>query len=73
MESWIEWARGPAFIFALSFMLLGLMRHVALTVWEIFSAVRRAGDKSLPYRQICTATLKWMLPVDKVRTRCSSA
>ena len=67
MESWIEWARGPAFIFAVSFMLLGLIRHVSLTIWEVVRAMRRAGDKSLPYRQICIATLKWLLPVDKLK------
>jgi len=33
MESWIEWARGPAFLFAFGFMLLGLTRHVLLTLW----------------------------------------
>jgi len=65
MESWIEWARGPAFIFAFSFMLLGLIRHVALTIWEVARAMRRAGDKSLPYRQICIATVKWLVPIYK--------
>lgn len=67
MESWIEWARGPAFIFAFSFMLLGLIRHVCLTIWEVVRAMYRAGDKSLPYRQICTATLKWLFPIDKLK------
>jgi len=65
MESWIEWARGPAFLFAFSFMLLGLMRHVVLTLWEVARAVYRAGDKSLPYRRIGIVTLKWLFPVDK--------
>jgi len=65
MESWIEWARGPAFIFAFSFMLLGLTRHVFLTIWEVVRAMRRAGDKSLPYRQIGIATAKWLVPIDK--------
>ncbi len=67
MESWIEWARGPAFVFAFGFMLLGLIRHAVLTAWELVRAMRRAGDKSLPYRRICIATLKWLLPVDKLK------
>ncbi len=67
MESWIEWARGPIFIFALSFMVLGLVRHVSLTIWEVARAMYRAGDKSLPYRQVCIATLKWLFPVDKLK------
>lgn len=66
MESWVEWARGPAFIFAFAFMLLGLIRHAALTVWEVTTAMRRAGDKTLPYRRILVATLKWLFPVGKL-------
>jgi len=69
MESWIEWARGPAFMFALVFMLLGLARHVALTVWEVARAVYRAGDKTFPHRQILIATLKWLFPVEKLKDR----
>jgi nitrate reductase gamma subunit len=67
MEAWLEWARGPAFIFALSFMLLGLARHVLLTLWETYRVMQRAGDKQLPYKQIFTATLKWLLPAGKLR------
>ena len=69
MESWLEWARGPVFIFALTFMVLGLIRHVALTLWEIGRAMRRAGDKTLPYGQIALATVKWLLPVGKIADR----
>ncbi len=69
MESWLEWARGPAFLFALAFMLLGLARHVTLTMWEVTRAMYRAGDKTLPYRQIFMATLKWLFPVEKLRDR----
>ena len=69
MESWVEWARGPAFLFAFSFMLLGLIRHVVLTGWEVIRAMRRAGDKTLPYRQILIATLSWLLPVGKLKDR----
>lgn len=69
METWVEWARGPAFIFAFTFMLLGLIRHATLTVWEVTRAMRRAGDRTLPYRQICIATLKWLFPVGKLKGR----
>jgi nitrate reductase gamma subunit len=66
MDYWLEWARGPAFIFALAFMILGLMRHLALTLWEIYRAWRRAGDKALPYRQIWRSTVKWLFPVGEI-------
>ena len=67
METWLDFARGPVFLFAFSFMILGLIRHLALTIWEIAKAMRRAGDKTWPYRQVCIATVKWLFPVDKVK------
>jgi len=69
MESWLEWARGPAFMFALTFMVLGLLRHVVLTAWEVARAMQRAGDKTMPYRKVCVTTLKWLFPIGKVRDR----
>ena len=66
MDYWIEWVRGPAFIFSLSFMILGLARHLALTIWEIFRTYRRAGDKSLPFRQIVQSTLQWLFPTGRI-------
>lgn len=69
METWLQWARGPVFLLAFSFMALGLIRHVVLTAWEMARAVRRAGDKNIPYGQLIVATLKWLLPVGKLRSR----
>jgi len=54
---------------ALVFAVLGLGRHVVMTVWEIVRVVRRAGDKSIPARQVLVATLRWLFPVDRVRNR----
>ena len=69
MEAWLDWARGPAFWAALTFMVLGLLRRVAITVWEIVRALRRAGDKDLPSRQVLAATLRWVVPVDRLANR----
>lgn len=66
MEYWLEWARGPAFVFAFAFMILGLARHAGLTLWEIYRAWRRAGDKTLPFRQIWKSTAKWLFPVGEI-------
>lgn len=66
MEFWLEWARGPAFVFAFAFMILGLARHLAITLWEICRVWRRAGDKTLPLRQIWRSTLKWLFPVGEI-------
>lgn len=67
MQVWLEWARGPIFTFAVAFMVLGLLRQVVITAWEMARVLRRAGDKSVPYSQILKATLKWLMPVSKVR------
>jgi nitrate reductase gamma subunit len=66
MDYWVEWARGPAFIFSFAFMILGLVRHLVVTLWETGASWRRAGDKSLPLRQIARSTLQWLFPAGKI-------
>lgn len=73
MEAWIEWARGPLFWAALTFMVLGLLRHLVLTLWEIRRAVRRAGDKDIPYKKVAVATVKWLVPFDKMGNRVATS
>lgn len=67
MDALIEWARGPVFAFALTFMLAGLARHVLVTLWEMRKTMRRAGDKSLAYGPALRATLRWLFPLGKLR------
>ena len=67
METLIEWARGPVFIFSITFMVLGLLRHILLTAWETYRIIDRAGDKNMPYQQVWRATVKWLFPLDKIR------
>jgi nitrate reductase gamma subunit len=67
MEAWLEWARGPAFVFAFSFMVLGLIRHVVLTIAAACKHLRRAGDPSLAYSKLARTTLDWLIPVKKIR------
>ena len=67
MEAWLEWARGPAFVFAFSFMVLGLIRHAVLTFLGMRKHLKRAGDPSLPYSKLMRTTLEWMVPVRKIR------
>jgi nitrate reductase gamma subunit len=69
LDAWLEWARGPFFWAALTFMGLGLGRLLVITIWQIVRAMRQAGDKSLPSRQLTQATLKWLVPIDRVRNR----
>jgi nitrate reductase gamma subunit len=67
MEAWLEWARGPAFVFAFSFMVLGLVRHAVLTIAAMRKHLRRAGDPSLAYSKLTRTTLDWMVPVRKIK------
>jgi len=67
MEHLVAWARGPAFIFSFTFMVLGLLRHLALTFWQFSRAWRKAGDKSLPLKKVALETLRWMFPVNCLR------
>jgi len=69
LEAGIEWARGPLFRAAATFMILGLLRHAAITLWEMSKIMYRAGDKVLPWRQVFIATLKWLFPIGQLRNR----
>jgi nitrate reductase gamma subunit len=67
MEAWLEWARGPVFVFSFAFMVLGLVRHVVITVAEMYRTMKRAGDPSLAYRKVIGLTVAWLVPVGKIR------
>lgn len=69
MEVWLQWARGPLFWTALAFMILGLLRHLGLTVWEGAQAYRRAGDKVFPVGKLVETTFKWLIPVGRLKNR----
>lgn len=69
MEAWLTFARGPVFIFAFSFMVLGYMRHLLINLWEMRRNMRRAGDKTLPNSQLIVATLKWLFPIGKIKNQ----
>ena len=69
MQVWLQWARGPMFWAALTFMVMGLVRHVAITAWGIARVICRAGDKRIPFRQVLAATLGWLAPLGQWRNR----
>jgi nitrate reductase gamma subunit len=53
----------------LAFMVLGLIRHIVVTVSEMMKMVGRAGNKDVAYRQVFAATMKWLFPVGQLRQR----
>lgn len=69
MEVWLQLAKGPLFWVAFVVMLLGLGRHLALTLYEARRAYRRAGDKEIPTRRIFHETMRWLVPWTRLRNR----
>ncbi len=69
MDGWLHLARGPLFQAALAFMVLGLVRQLALTLWNARRTWRRAGDRTLPTALVARATLRWLVPVAHLRER----
>jgi nitrate reductase gamma subunit len=66
MPTWLILAKGPAFFFVLTVFVLGLLRLIVLTIWDIAAAIHRAGDKRLPYGQIVRLTLSWLIPITRL-------
>jgi len=67
MDTWLELASGPIFQFALLFMILGLLRRVALATIATVRAIRKANDKNIPYKTIMKVTISWLMPVNKIK------
>ena len=69
IASLTDWLRGPVFWAALTFMVLGLGRHLVITLWGVVRTWRQAGDKSLPTRQVIGATLRWIFLTQGLKNR----
>ncbi|MEW6744325.1 MAG: hypothetical protein AB1486_16345 [Planctomycetota bacterium] len=69
LDFWIEWAEGPAFRFAIAICLLGLLRHVVLTVLWARRTYSLAGDKVVPWKAVRQSTLSWLFPVRHIQHR----
>ena len=63
MDAWLDFARGPLFRFAIAVLVLGVLRHIVLAIVSIRTALGRAGDKSLPWKQLRRTTLAWIFPL----------
>ncbi len=69
MDAWIELARGPLFRVCATVCILGLVYRLGVTITQIVTAWRRAGDPRLPLADILTATVKWIVPVRLLNQR----
>jgi hypothetical protein len=66
---WLQWARGPLFWGCLTFLVLGLLRHLVLTTWEAVRATRPTREGAVPYREAMTAALRCLSPIGTIRGR----
>ena len=69
MEQLLEFSKGPLFRLTFAIMVLGLARVLILDLLEIFRAYRRAGDKTVPWGQVITRSIEWLVPVRLVFKR----
>ena len=63
MEAVIEFLRGPLFRFAVAVVVLGLARHVVLSLVDFFKARSRANDRDFKIRTVVWRTLVTLNPV----------
>ncbi len=66
MESLIDFARGPLFRFSFIIMLLGLARVIFLDLFGAYTAYRKAGDKTMPWKLIISRGLEWLFPIKRI-------
>ncbi len=66
MPTWLILAKGPVLRFTLAVLVLGLLRLIIISIWEMVAAIRRAGDQRIPYRQIIQQTISWLFPIRRL-------
>jgi len=66
MEELLAFLKGPLLTFVVLILVLGLIRQVVLTVWTLIEAIRRAGDRNIPYARVLLNTAIWMFPVTRL-------
>jgi nitrate reductase gamma subunit len=69
MDQWIDWARGPVFLFCLAFCILGLARLLLLFGWSTVRTWLSAGDPDLPIRRVLKLTLRFLFPFKSLSQR----
>jgi nitrate reductase gamma subunit len=64
----LDFARGPLFRFTFALMVLGLGRVFVLDIIGAIEAYRRAGDRTVPWKQAAVKTLGWVFPMKRIAT-----
>jgi nitrate reductase gamma subunit len=66
MESALEFAKGPLFVFTFVYMILGLLRQVFLQVAQMKDVLDRLSYKAFPVLKNLKLFIEWMLPVGHI-------
>jgi nitrate reductase gamma subunit len=66
MPTWLVLANGPIARFVAVVLALGLLRLAILSVWGMIAAVRRAGDRRIPFVPALRETVSWLFPVRRI-------
>jgi nitrate reductase gamma subunit len=66
MEDLLAFLKGPLLIFVVVVLVLGLTRQTALSLWALFEATRRAGDRHIPYARVLRDVALWTFPVTRL-------
>ncbi len=66
MPTWLVLAISPISRFALALVVLGLLRLALRYIWDMSVAVRRAGDRRIPYAQVLREVIGWSFPVTRI-------
>ncbi len=61
-DSLLRFAEGPLLRLAFALLVLGLLRLVGLSVWNLAVAYARTDDKSVPVGLLLRRALRWLLP-----------
>jgi nitrate reductase gamma subunit len=65
IEAWIDFAKGPLFALTFLIMVLGLVRHVIVQIYQLVTGKgRRLTDA--PWKSILKDALSWVVPVKHI-------
>jgi len=66
MESALEIAKGPLFVFTFMYMILGLLRQVFLQIVQMKDVIDRLSYRDFPITKNLKLFMEWLLPVGHI-------
>ncbi len=65
IEQWIDFAKGPLFALTFMIMVMGLLRHMVIQVYELVAGKGRRLSAA-PWRKILNEGLGWVIPIKQI-------